>query len=112
MNLNSEPVSLPASLSMTKKHYYSLLLVGFLTNIIVYGILPSIGTYAVLPYSQRAYYISSLILPLSSPVSVLIGLFIGSALKLISIFILFIFSAGVSLYVIIVAFFKSMSTIT
>ncbi|CAF4369391.1 unnamed protein product, partial [Rotaria sordida] len=45
-----------------------------------------------------------IILPISNPLSVLIGLFIRSILKYISIFILFTFATCVSLYVIIVAF--------
>jgi hypothetical protein len=104
MQLDPKPITLTTPPSMTKRHYYSLLIIGFLTSIILFGVLPSIGTYAVLPYSQSAYYISSIILPISSPLSVLIGLFTRSILKFISITILFIFATCASLYVIIVAF--------
>jgi riboflavin transporter 2 len=103
--MSSEPISITSRthLPMTKKCYYALLLIGFLTSIILFGILPSIGTYAVLPYSQRAYYISSLVLPISSPLSVLIGLFLRSILKFMTIFILFMIAICLSVYVIIVA---------
>ncbi|CAF0914386.1 unnamed protein product [Rotaria sp. Silwood1] len=104
VQLEPKSITLTESYSMTKKSYYILLIIGFLSSIILFGILPSIGTYAVLPYSQRAYYISSIILPISNPLSVLIGLFIRSILKYILIFILFILATCVSLYVIIVAF--------
>jgi riboflavin transporter 2 len=104
--MSSEPISLTltAQIPMTKRCYYALLFIGFFSSIILFGILPSIGTYAVLPYSQRAYYISSIILPISSPLSVLVGLFVRSILKFITISILFILAICTSLYVIIVAF--------
>ncbi|CAF2768968.1 unnamed protein product [Rotaria sp. Silwood2] len=104
IQLEPNPITLTESYSMTKRGYHSLLIIGFLSSIILFGILPSIGTYAVLPYSQHAYYISSIILPISNPLSVLIGLFLRSILKYISIFILFILATCISLYVIIVAF--------
>jgi riboflavin transporter 2 len=104
--MSSEPISITLRdhLSMTKRLYYALLVIGFCSSIILFGILPSIGTYTVLPYSQRAYYISSIILPISSPLSVLIGLFMRSILKFMTIFLLFIFAIGLSIYVTIVAF--------
>ncbi|CAF1248057.1 unnamed protein product [Adineta steineri] len=106
LSLQTEPTSaiLATSLSMTKKYYYGLLIIGSLSSLIIYGILPAIGTYAVLPYSQRAYYISSLILPISNPFSVLIGVFIRSILNFITISIIFIIATCISIYVIIVAF--------
>ncbi|CAF1560168.1 unnamed protein product [Rotaria magnacalcarata] len=106
LSMRLEPKSVPVivSSSMTKKGYHTLLFIGFSSSIILFGILPSIGTYAVLPYSQRAYYISSIILPISNPLSVLIGLFMRSILKFISIFILFVFAVLASSYVIVVAF--------
>lgn len=104
--MSSEPISmvLTTDLSMTKRTYHTFLFFGFFSSIILFGILPSIGTYAVLPYSQRAYYISSIILPLSNPLSVLIGLFVRSILKCITVSILFIFAVCFSVYVMIVSF--------
>lgn len=104
--MSSEPISiiLTTDFSMTKKGYYVLLFFGFFSSIILFGILPSIGTYAVLPYSQRAYYISSLVLPISSPLSVLMGLFIRSILKLLTISILLLIATCASIYVMIAAF--------
>lgn len=89
---------------MTNKCYYSLLSIAFASSIILFGILPAIGTYAVLPYSQRAYYISSIILPIANPLSVLIGLLIRHILNFFTIFILFIVATILSIYVIVVAF--------
>lgn len=104
VQLEPKPITLIEPTSMTKARYYSFLIVGFLSSIIIYGLLPSIGTYAVLPYSQRAYYISSLILPISNPLSVLIGLFMGSIIRAVSIYILFVIATCASLYIMIVAF--------
>lgn len=104
LQLDPKPDITIVSYSMTKKQYHILLFIGFLSSIILFGILPSIGTYAVIPYSQRAYYISSIVLPISNPLSVLIGLFIRSILSFTSIFVLFILSVCASLYVIVVAF--------
>ena len=104
IQLEPKSTTLTASFSMTKKYYYILLLIGFLSSIILFGILPAIGTYAVLPYSQQAYYVSSIVLPISNPLSVLIGLFMGSILKIISILMIFLIAMCASLYVIIVAF--------
>ena len=104
--MSSEPVSIAfrEDYSMTQRCYYALLFIGFVSSVILFGILPSIGTYAVLPYSQRAYYISSIILPISNPLSVLIGLFVRSILKFMIICLLFIFAIGVSIYVTVAAF--------
>ena len=104
--MSSEPISiaLREDFSMTKQSYYALLFIGFVSSIILFGILPSIGTYAVLPYSQRAYYISSILLPISNPLSVLIGLLVRSILKFTLICVLFAFAIGVSIYVIVVSF--------
>lgn len=104
--MSSEPISIAfrEDYSMTQQCYYALLFIGFVSSVILFGILPSIGTYAVLPYSQRAYYISSIILPISNPLSVLIGLFVRSILKFMIICLLFVFAIGVSIYVTVVAF--------
>ncbi|CAF1030086.1 unnamed protein product [Adineta ricciae] len=97
------PDSRTTSSHMSKKHYYILLTFGFLSSIIIYGILPSIGTYAVLPYSQRAYYIFSLILPISNPLSVLLGIFLRSILSIFTLTILLVCATCISIYVIVVA---------
>jgi len=90
--------------SMTKKYYYSLLVISFLSSIILFGVLPAIGTYAVLPYSQRAYFVSSIVLPIANPLSVLIGLVVRHILNFITISILFVVAFILSIYVMIVAF--------
>jgi riboflavin transporter 2 len=98
------PATFTSSMTMNKQMYFSLLLVSFLSSVVLFGVLPSISTYAVLPYSQRAYYISSLILPISNPLSVVIGLFLRSILTFKSIFILFLLAVCTSIYVLLVAF--------
>ena len=105
LSLQLEPMSvtLAPEPSMPKRLYYGLLTIGFLSSIILFGILPSIGTYAVLPYSQRAYYISSLILPISNPLSVLIGLFLRSIVKFLWITVLFSVATCAAVYVLLVA---------
>ena len=101
--LEPELITLPRAHSMSKRLYYGFLSIGFLSSIILFGILPSIGTYALLPYSQRAYYISSLILPISNPLSVLVGLFVRSIVKFVWIFVLFSVAACAAIYVLLVA---------
>ena len=96
-------ISSSATRTMSKKLYFGLLAIAFFSSIVLFGILPAIGTYAVLPYSQRAYYISSLILPVSNPLSVLVGLFISSSLKFLPILILFLLATAGSIYVLVVA---------
>jgi riboflavin transporter 2 len=49
-------------------------------------------------------YISTIILPIPNPLSILIGLFMAAILKFLTITGLFIFATCISLYVIIVAF--------
>jgi riboflavin transporter 2 len=72
---SSYPTPMDASfVSMSTRMYYSLLALAYFTSIILFGILPSIGTYVMLPYSQYAYYISSIVLPISNPLSVIIAL--------------------------------------
>jgi hypothetical protein len=92
-----------ATISMTKEVYGSFLLLTFFSSVILYGILPSIGTYIMLPYSQRAYYISSILLPVLNPFSVLMGYMIGSILRFIFVFILFLVAVCATTYVVIVA---------
>ena len=103
MQTDPKPITLTTPASMPKKHYCFLLAIGFLSSTVLFGILPSIGTYAVMPYSQRAYYISSIILPIANPLSVLIGLFVRSILNFVLIFIIALFATGVSMYVLVVA---------
>jgi riboflavin transporter 2 len=108
LSMESEPTSVNVATvqSMSKRLYYGLLCLGFLSSIILFGILPSIGTYALLPYSQRAYYISSLILPISNPLSVLIGLFVRSIVRFLWIFVLFGVATCAAIYVLLVALFS------
>lgn len=88
---------------MSTRVYYFLLFVGFATNIILYGILPSIGTYVMLPYSHGAYYISSLVLPLSGPVSIIFGLVGRSRLQLPTIIGVHFIATCISIYIITIA---------
>lgn len=88
---------------MGKHMYYFLLLITYFISIILFGILPSIGTYVMLPYSQRAYYISSIILPISNPLSVVVSLVYRTRLSLSMILTLCFTATCTALYVIVVA---------
>ena len=89
--------------SMSKSMYYSLLLIIYFISIILFGILPSIGTYVMLPYSQRAYYISSIILPISNPLSIIVSVLYRTCLSLSMILALCFAATCTAVYVIVVA---------
>ncbi|CAF1581173.1 unnamed protein product [Rotaria magnacalcarata] len=89
--------------SMSKYMYYYLLVIAYIVNLLLFGILPSIGTYVMLPYSQSAYYIASLVLPISSPLSVIIALVGKSRLQLSAIISLAFIATCLTVYVIVLA---------
>ncbi|CAF4701065.1 unnamed protein product, partial [Rotaria socialis] len=89
--------------SMSKYMYYYLLAIAYIVNLLLFGILPSIGTYVMLPYSQSAYYIASLVLPISSLLSVIIALVGKSRLQLSAIISLSFIATCLTVYVIVLA---------
>jgi riboflavin transporter 2 len=99
----SSSFQLTSQISMTKQMYSSLLAVTFLSSTVLYGILPSIGTYAMLPYSQRTYYIASIVVAVCYPLAVLIGLIGRSILNTTVILALCFVATSATVYVVVVA---------
>ncbi|CAF0977099.1 unnamed protein product [Didymodactylos carnosus] len=98
------PTQLPvlAPTKMSNFTYYVLSSTSYFMCIILFGILPAIGTYTMLPYGQRAYYVSSLLLPLASPLSVGFIL-LRSIIRLPLILFLLLIGTCLSIYALIVA---------
>ncbi|CAF1067076.1 unnamed protein product [Rotaria sordida] len=88
---------------MSTKLYHSLLAIAYFSYIFLYGILPIIITYAMLPYSHTAFYISRIIPPITGPLSVIINRVNKNRLGLSSIIILCFIATCTSTYVIIIA---------
>ncbi|CAF3543047.1 unnamed protein product [Rotaria socialis] len=83
--------------------YYYLLAIAYIVNLLLFGILPSIGTYVMLPNSQSAYYIASLVLLISNLLSVIIALVGKSRLQLSTIISLSFIATCLTVYVIVLA---------
>ena len=61
--------------SMTRRAFLVLLALNTLNSMILYGFLPSLSTYSVLPYGQKAYYYSTLLCPIAYPLALLLSMF-------------------------------------
>ncbi|CAF2629918.1 unnamed protein product [Rotaria sp. Silwood2] len=97
--IESEPSFEP----MSTKLYHSLLAVAYYSYVFLHGILPAIVTYAMLPYSHTAFYISRIILPIAGPLSIIINRTCKSRLALASITILCFIATCTSVYVVTIA---------
>ena len=67
-------LSLSTRKSMTKKQFYILQAFNVINSAILFGCLPTLITYSVLPYGQQAFYYCSIIYPISYPLSALCGI--------------------------------------
>jgi riboflavin transporter 2 len=102
-NSKIEKVSLSTPNSMTKKQFYILQLFNVLNSAILFGCLPTLITYSVLPYGQKAFYYCSVLSPISYPLSALYGI-LRPTLSIFWITIGSIFGYFICLFIIIVAF--------
>ncbi|CAF4194356.1 unnamed protein product [Rotaria socialis] len=59
---------------MTRRVFIFLLLINIINSTMLFGCLPSLSTYALLPYGQKAFYYSSLFTPAAYSVALLINL--------------------------------------
>lgn len=59
--------------SMTKIQFYILQTLNVINSAIMFGCLPALVTYSLLPYGQKAFYYCSLLYPLAYPLSALVG---------------------------------------
>jgi len=60
--------------SMSRSTFICFLTVNTINSIISFGCLPSLSTYALLPFGQKAFYYWSVLIPLAYPISLLISL--------------------------------------
>lgn len=60
---------------MTGRVFIFLLVLSTIHSTISYGCLPSLSTYALLPFGQTAFYYWSVITPIAYPLSLLISLY-------------------------------------
>jgi hypothetical protein len=56
---------------MTGKMFTRFLLFNAFNSTIAYGFLPSLSTYSLLPYGQKTFYYSSVVLPIAYPLALL-----------------------------------------
>ena len=67
-------LSLTSPNSLTKTEFYILQSFNVINSAILFGCLPSLITYSLLPYGQKAFYYCSLLYPVSYPLSALYGI--------------------------------------
>lgn len=67
-------LSLSTPNSMTQRQFYILQSFNVVNSAILYGCLPTLITYALLPYGQKAFYYCSVLAPISYPLSALYGI--------------------------------------
>jgi hypothetical protein len=60
--------------SMSPTVFKQLITINTIHAIVTYGCLPSLSTYALLPYSQKAFYYWSVLIPMAYPLSLLLTL--------------------------------------
>jgi riboflavin transporter 2 len=99
----SEKESLSTPNSMTKRQFYILQGFNVANSAILFGCLPSLITYSLLPYGQKAFYYCSILFPISYPLSALYG-FLRPTLSTFWITIGSIFGYFVCFFIIMVAF--------
>ena len=102
-NSQIRKLSLSTPNSMTKQQYYILQIFNIINSTFLFGFLPAIITYALLPYGQKAFYYCSVLYPLAFPLASFCAIFHPT----ISIFLLVICSIFGSLicsFIIFIAF--------
>ncbi|CAF1384336.1 unnamed protein product [Adineta ricciae] len=63
-----------SSSQMSYKSYLFQLTLNTIMSAFIYGCLPSLSTYSMLPYGQKAFYYSSILNPLAYPVASLVSI--------------------------------------
>jgi riboflavin transporter 2 len=99
----SRKISLSTPNSMTKKEFYILQLFNVTNSAILFGCLPTLITYSLLPYGQKAFYYCNLLFPISYPLSVVFSI-IRPTLSTCWIIIGSLFGCLICFFIIIIAF--------
>jgi hypothetical protein len=88
--------------SMSKRVFILFLILNTINSIIAYGCLPSLSTYALLPFGQTAFYYWSVLIPIAYPISLLISLYWKSPSN-DSVILLSILNWIISVFIFIIA---------
>ncbi len=64
---------------MSQRVFNLFLIFNTINSTISYGCLPSLSTYALLPFGQKAFYYWSVLIPIAYPLSLLLSLYWKSA---------------------------------
>jgi hypothetical protein len=88
---------------MTKKQFYILQSFNVINSAILFGCLPTLITYSLLPYGQKAFYYCSILYPISYPLSALAGV-IRPTISICWVVIGSIFGCFICFFIIIIAF--------
>ncbi|CAF1080123.1 unnamed protein product [Adineta steineri] len=88
--------------TMSKRVFRLLLVINTINSTIAYGCLPSLSTYALLPFGQTAFYYWSVTIPIAYPLSLILSLFWKSVSTNMIIF-QSIFNAFLSALIFIIA---------
>ena len=88
--------------SMTRQTFLVLLALNTLNSTILYGFLPSLSTYSVLPYGQKAYYYSTLLYPISYPVALLLSMF-WKTLSIAAVMVGSLFGLVLCVFIVLIA---------
>ncbi len=101
-NLKSRKISLSTPNSMTRKQYNILQWFNIINSGILYGCLPTLITYSLLPYGQKAFYYCSILFPVAYPLSAVYAIF-RPTLSILWILIGSIFGCLICFFIIIIA---------
>lgn len=96
-------VSLSKHKLMTTKQFYSLQILNMLNSAIVFGCLPTLVTYSLLPYGHKIFYYCNILYPISYPLAAIYG-FIRPTISTFWIIIGSIIGALSCSFIIFVAF--------
>ena len=96
-------VSLSTPNSMSKRQFYILQTFNVANSAILYGCLPTLITYALLPYGQKAFYYCSILSPISYPLSAFYGI-VRPTLSTFWIVSGSIFGSLVAFFIVFIAF--------
>ena len=71
---NVRKLSLSTPNSMTAREFHILQAFNVVNSAVLYGCLPTLITYSLLPYGQKAFYYCSVLFPIAYPLSALYGI--------------------------------------
>lgn len=88
--------------TMSSNEFTMFMIVSTISSLISYGCLPSLSTYALLPYGQTAFYYWSVLVPSAYPLALVISLFWKSPSNL-TVIVLSVISWIIAAFIFIIA---------